>query len=252
MWPLLLALACTSPPEEPAPAEVVVAPTGTPPLPEPTAVPTEERYAATHVLVAWDGAAGLDGPVGRDEAEARSLAEEIHRSAVAGADLEELAREHSSCPSAPRGGRLGVYLTGTMVPAFESAVASVGVGQLGPLVRTPFGYHVVRRDAVVQARAAHVLVAWDGALRSGATRSRDEARARIEEVQGRAARGEDFAALATEYSEDSTAGIGGELGWIAPGQMVPAFEDALFALQPGLVSDVVESPYGFHVIRRLV
>lgn len=97
-----------------------------------------------------------------------------------------------------------------------------------------------------QVRARHVLVK----VAPGADAARRaEARERIETVLAAARGGADFAELAREFSEDSTASSGGDLGWFARGRMVPAFEAAAFALEPGGISDVVETPYGFHVVR---
>ncbi|MBN2798660.1 MAG: peptidylprolyl isomerase [Deltaproteobacteria bacterium] len=247
MW-LLALLACSQPPAptpdpEDPPAQVVAEP---PPLP----APTEPRYAATHVLIAYAGAVGAPEGQPRTPELARALAERIRREALGGRPLEELAREHSDGPSAGRGGSLGVYLTGTMVPEFEAAVASLPVGAVGPVVQTPFGYHVIRRDPVIEARAAHLLVSWEAALRGTPGRSQEQARARIDEAADRLAAGEPWDAVVARYSDDTTAAQGGELGLIAPGQMVPAFEDALFALQPGARSQVVETPYGYHLILR--
>ena len=61
--------------------------------------------------------------------------------------------------------------------------------------------------------------------------------------------GEGFAALATEASQDSSAAQGGDLGYFPRGQMVTPFEDAAFALQPGEISGIVESPFGLHIIK---
>jgi parvulin-like peptidyl-prolyl isomerase len=86
-----------------------------------------------------------------------------------------------------------------------------------------------------QIHARHILV-----------ETQEEAQA----VLDRLAKGEDFAALATELSKDtSSSEQGGDLGWFGRGRMVPAFDEAAFALQPGQTSGIVPSDYGFHIIR---
>ncbi len=250
---LLVLVAClgtTDPVEEIVAEEEVEIAAPEPEAPAPLPRATEPKYAATQVLIAWEGAVRAPPGVDRGEAEAQHLAEAIHARALAGEDLEDLARTYSDGPAGPRGGQLGVYLTGTMVPDFESAVASVEVGEIAPPVRTPFGWHVPRRDRVREAEVSHIMVSWEGAWRSESALSRDAARARIEEAARRLEAGEDFAALARSLSEDPSAQEGGRLGAIAPGQTVPAFEEAVFALEPGERSGVVETPYGFHLVVR--
>ncbi|MDX8409257.1 MAG: SurA N-terminal domain-containing protein [Mariprofundales bacterium] len=75
------------------------------------------------------------------------------------------------------------------------------------------------------------------------------ARKKIDAAKGRLDKGEAFASVAKDLSEDSTADQGGDLGWFGRGAMVPAFEKAAFALKEGEVSDVVRSPFGFHMIK---
>jgi len=70
-----------------------------------------------------------------------------------------------------------------------------------------------------------------------------------EEILAKARKGEDFAKLATAYSEDSTASAGGDLGYFERGRMVKSFDDAVFAMNKGDISDVVETPFGFHIIK---
>lgn len=100
--------------------------------------------------------------------------------------------------------------------------------------------------------ASHILAIFpwveDG---SGETQEgRDEALAKIEMVQERLNEGEDFAEVARQYSDDTTsAENGGELGFISEGQMVEEFDKALFTLDVGEVSGIVETEYGFHIIK---
>lgn len=101
--------------------------------------------------------------------------------------------------------------------------------------------------------ASHILIAYRGAMRAApyVQRSKEEAVALAEELRGRALKGEDFAALAQEYSDDrGSAAQGGSLGKFRREQMVPEFSSAAFALEVGDVSAVVESGFGFHVIQR--
>lgn len=98
-----------------------------------------------------------------------------------------------------------------------------------------------------RVRASHILIRTsEGA---DAT-TKQEARAKAADVLKQVKGGKDFGELAKEYSQDpGSAANGGDLGYFAQGQMVPPFEQAAFALAPGAVSEVVETPFGFHVIK---
>lgn len=98
-------------------------------------------------------------------------------------------------------------------------------------------------------RVAHLLVRVPAV---GGGEVEDKARAKAEAALGRIRAGADFGAVAKEVSEDpATARAGGELGWIGPGELVPAFEQVAFALKPGEASPPVRTPFGYHLIRVL-
>ena len=101
-----------------------------------------------------------------------------------------------------------------------------------------------------QISASHILLMYAGSERSRATRSKDEARSKITGIAQDLEGGGDFASLAKAHSDCGSAQAGGDLGSFGRGQMVKAFEDAAFALNVGDTSDVVETPFGFHIIRR--
>jgi peptidyl-prolyl cis-trans isomerase D len=100
--------------------------------------------------------------------------------------------------------------------------------------------------------ASHILISYQGAERSSATRTKEEARKLADEVLAKAqAPGADFAALAREYSDEPGAKErGGDLGAFKKGAMAKPFEDAAFQLKVGEISGVVETPFGFHIIKR--
>jgi parvulin-like peptidyl-prolyl isomerase len=104
-----------------------------------------------------------------------------------------------------------------------------------------------------QIAARHLLVSYQGAMRASpvVTRTKAEAKKRAEEALARAQKGDAFEDLVREYSDEpGAADRGGDLGRFGRTQMVKAFSDAAFKLAPGELSDVVESPFGFHIIQR--
>jgi len=98
-----------------------------------------------------------------------------------------------------------------------------------------------------QVNASHILIGF----KPGATDAdKAAAKKKAEEVAAKLKAGGDFAQLAKDNSDDPGSKVqGGDLGWFSKGQMVPAFDTAAFALKPGETSGVVESEFGFHIIR---
>lgn len=97
-----------------------------------------------------------------------------------------------------------------------------------------------------QVHARHILFK---ASEDTPPEQKEQVRKKAEDILKKVKAGEDFAKLAQKYSEDSTAAQGGDLGTFPRGKMVPPFEEAAFALAPGATSEIVESPFGFHIIK---
>lgn len=96
-----------------------------------------------------------------------------------------------------------------------------------------------------QVRASHILIKVD----PGADEAKKaEARTKIESLQAKLKNGEDFGALAKEYSEGPSGPKGGDLGFFGRGQMVKPFEETAFSMKPGQVSGMVETRFGYHLI----
>ena len=101
-----------------------------------------------------------------------------------------------------------------------------------------------------QVRASHILLMYKGSMRSTASRSKDDAQKQIAELQAKVAKGEDFAALARANSDCPSKAEGGDLGTFGRGMMGTEFETCAFGLPVGGVSGVVETPFGYHLIKR--
>lgn len=102
-----------------------------------------------------------------------------------------------------------------------------------------------------RVKGRHILISYQNAWRAETPRSQDEAQARAEQIQAWALEGYDFGQLASKYSDDPTQIKRGYLGIIEKGDMLPEFEEVLFALDYNEVSEIVETGFGYHIIQRL-
>lgn len=121
-------------------------------------------------------------------------------------------------------------------------------------VKQYFETHPTEFNTKERAKARHILLSFNGAKNaagSGALRSKEEAKKHAEEVLKQVkAPGADFAKLASSLTDEPSGKTrGGDLGYFSRDDMVKEFSDAAFALAPGQISGVVESPFGFHVIK---
>lgn len=215
------------------------------------------------LLVSYQGVAGPGTGADRTKAEARERAQMLANMARQGDKLSELV--HSYSDRAGTNEDQGVVRLRPTDPAspLGSAVVHAALalsqGGISAPIETPEGYVVLERLRDPQTgperiAARHILITYAGSPKPvpGATRTEAEARALAEQVVQEARQeGADWSALATKYTEEPGGKErGGDLGKFGRGQMVPAFEKAAFALPVGQVSDVVQSPFGFHVIQR--
>lgn len=142
------------------------------------------------------------------------------------------------------------YTVATLPPVLLDQRAALATGQIiGPLLEDgAFRVYKVSRivkDTIYTAKASHILIKWDSDTPEGKKAAKEKAQKILKEIKG----GASFAAKAREFGTDGTASSGGDLGWFTSGQMVKEFEKPVFdAKKAGLINDVVETQFGYHII----
>ncbi|MDH0093298.1 peptidylprolyl isomerase [Achromobacter mucicolens] len=249
------------------------------PAPEQAAAPAGPMlYALAQILVRVP-----EGSSPEQLALLRKKAESLLAQAKRGDDFASLAAASSDGPEALQGGVMGVRPLDGWPDLFVKAISNLQKGQVSALIQSGNGFHIIKvmdrgtaqpapgRTArapapqaapqpapqpaaraqapqgptqVVQTRARHILI------KTSTVMSDELARQRLEQVRQRLVNGAaTFEEMARQYSQDATAPQGGELGWLNPGETVPPFEAAMNALQPGEISQPVQSPFGWHLIQ---
>lgn len=188
----------------------------------------------------------------------RARADEVMRQLRTGADFAKIAATYSDAPDALKGGAIGWRDPDRLPPLIADQLRKLSPGQVTPVIKSNTGFHIVKMLAkrnqaqepvqavVQQTRARHILMKATPAMPAAQVKAKlAELRSRI---QGKSAT---FEELARQNGQDTTAAKGGDLGWLAPEDleaMPPEFVSAMAALTPGQVSDVIETPFGFHLI----
>lgn len=219
-----------------------------------------EDLCAAHILIQYKGSERAGAAITRDKEAAFALATELSKKAKAkDADFAALAKENSDGPSGPRGGDLGQFAPGNMIPEFSAATVKLKMNEVSGPVETAFGYHVILRKPLPpppapakKVGARHILLQYKGSMRAAesVTRTKEEAKTEIDEVMAKLKKGSDFEALAKEHSDCPSAPKGGDLGVFPEGVMHPKFNDTAFGLEVKGTSDIIETPFGYHVIYR--
>ncbi|MFZ4723932.1 MAG: peptidylprolyl isomerase, partial [Paludibacter sp.] len=166
----------------------------------------------------------------------------------------KVAKEVSEDPSAAEnGGHLGYISAFRTVYPFETMAYNTPVGSLSKVVRSAFGYHIIkvhgRRNSLGEVLVSHIMKFTS----KDDEEMNKKAKISIDSIYQRVVAGDDFGKLATELSQDKgSAAKNGELPWFGTGRMVPEFETAAFALKNvGDVSQPIQSAYGWHIIKLL-
>jgi len=205
------------------------------------------QYRLGHILIAIP-----EGASTSDIQQYRARAEGVIAQLKDGADFRQTAAATSDSQTALDGGDLGWRKRGELPSAFEEIVPSMSVGEVGDIIRTPGGFHIIKlmekqgddQVMVTQTLVRHILI------KPTAIVSDTDARSRTEQLYNRILSGEDFAQLAKSNSDDTASAVeGGSLGWATPGQMAKEFEDAMDNTAVGEVSTPFSSPFGWHVLK---
>lgn len=189
----------------------------------------------------------------------RARAEEVARQLRTGADFSKMAATYSDAPDALKGGEIGWRDPDRLPPIFANELRKLNPGQVTSIIKTNVGFHILRMadkrsladaaaagDAVVQqTRVSHIL------MKPTPTMTADEVKKKLAELKQQIVnKTATFEDLARQNSQEpNSAAKGGDLGWLEPGDAGPEFDQALATLQPGEISDVIESPFGYHILR---
>lgn len=209
----------------------------------------QDDYRLAHILVLVPEQASPEQIAAK-----QGRADEALRQIRGGADFAQVAAGYSDAGDALKGGELGWRPAGRIPSVFAEAVQTLQPGESSKVLKSANGFHIVKlldkrskggQTLVDQTRVRHIL------LRVGETVSEAEAKGKLERLRSRIVGGEDFAELAKLNSEDPSSVKGGEVGWVSPGDTVPEFERAMNALKLNEVSEVVRTPFGWHLIQPL-
>ena len=213
-----------------------------------------------------------DGASSATVQELRRKAESLLAQLRSGADFAGVAAASSDDPQALRGGDMGVRPVAGWPDLFIQQTQNLKPGEITDVFQSGNGFHILkvltRGQApqpatggagqvarpgpaaqaqgpmiVTQTRARHILI------KTSKIATDEQAKSRLEQLRQRLVHGESFEDLAKRYSEDVSAPQGGDLGWLTPGETVPAFEQVMNTLQPGQISEPVRSQFGWHLIR---
>ena len=207
----------------------------------------QDEFEISHILIRTPEEGATE-----DVQKAKAKVDVAVKELNTGKSFAEVSASFSDAPNALEGGKLG-WKSGTQMPAlFLDALKTMQVGELSQPLRSPNGFHVLKLTnkrggnsplVIQQTHSRHILIKLSEIM------SEKEGKQKMDNIKERLDNGEKFEALARQYSEDSTASNGGDLGWINPGDTVPQFEKAMNELKDNQISQPVRTQFGWHVIQ---
>jgi len=215
----------------------------------------ENIRGVNHILISYKGAQHAPLAISRTREQALEAAQSARKELLTGKPFAEVARKYSNGLEAKRDGYLGWMTKNVLLPEHRDAVWALKQKEPSNVLESPIGFHIYQTippwpDTV---GVKHIMVAYQGALLApfSITRSKEEARTLAKDIRERLLKGEDWDATVRKFSDDtSTAKSSGDLG-IIPLNVIPAeLEGVAFTLPLNRISDVVESPGGFHILLR--
>ncbi len=195
-----------------------------------------------------------DGAGNEEEKAVLEKAEKVRREILSGTDFNQAAFEYSEDPSAKTNkGNLGYFSAFQMVTPFENMAFNTPVGEISELFRTTFGYHLIKvhdiRDNQGEIKVAHIMKM----LPREGDFDKAEVKTEIDSVYEQLLKGASFEEMVKQHSDDKrSAAEKGEMPWFSSNRMVPEFSEPAFNLKNiGDFTPPVETPYGYHIIKKL-
>ena len=207
-----------------------------------------EEVSVELLVIAYKGVRSSKQNIYYDKSGAKEAAAKLSDLARRkGVSFSDLIKRFSDLPQQPK---LPLLSAKNNLSDFLQPALKLKVGQISDPVDSPYGFLIFNRVNVDAVTASHILISYKGALRSETNRDRRDARKLAEKILKELKSKRDFAELARKHSDGPSGPKGGELGRFERGQMVPEFDQAVFDLETGAISEVVETKFGYHIIKR--
>jgi len=207
---------------------------------------TATEYYLGHIMIAVP-----DNATPKQEAEAKAKAEAVLQDLKRGVDFKQEAVAKSDGRNALQGGVLGWRRQSELPSIAADLIPDMKQGGFTGLLKTASGYHIIavlnkrggKKKIVIQTKVRSILI------KPNAIRTNSEAKKLAYSLYNRLMHGDKFSTLAKAHSDDPVSAIdGGELGWISPGEMPPAFETAMNHTSKGKYSKPFQSRYGWYIL----